>query len=368
MKKKINVAILVPHINVNTETFIQNHIKYIPQNIFVFYGLPFPYIYEKEEKTTLLERISHRYISQKKNKNIEIVYKEELLKKNLKKYNIDIVLAEYLDTAANVMPICRQLNIPIIATAFGYDISIFSHIKKYEVKYKALFDYCKNIVIVSEHMKKNLLELGCNPQKIVYSPTGPNPVFFETNPTFETKNIVAIGRFVEKKAPHITILAIHKVKQTFPDVRLIFAGNGPLMYICKDLVSYLDLNDNITFLDFINTDKQKEILEKSYMFIQHSRVAENGDSEGTPVAILEASAAGLPVVSTFHAGIPAVVKDKQTGYLVNEGNIEDMANKIKALLQNEETAKQFGRAGKKFIHENFSLQHHIDILNNLIEG
>lgn len=107
-------------------------------------------------------------------------------------------------------------------------------------------------------------------------------------------------------------------------------------------------------------------LEKALAFVQHSITAINGDQEGTPVAILEASAAGLPVISTFHAGIPDVIINEETGLLVNEHDVEGMAQKMILLLQNNELAKTLGKNGKERIQTNFSQARHLHVIDDLI--
>ena len=92
----------------------------------------------------------------------------------------------------------------------------------------------------------------------------------------------------------------------------------------------------------------------------------NGDSEGTPVGIIEAMAAGLPVVSTRHAGIPDVVIENETGFLVDEGDINTMAKAIIKLAENRKLLSEFGTNGKVFIEKNFTLENHINILNDII--
>ena len=82
--------------------------------------------------------------------------------------------------------------------------------------------------------------------------------------------------------------------------------------------------------------------------------------------MLEASAAGLPVVSTLHAGIPAVVVDGQTGLLVQEHDVERMAQYMIRLLDDREYAMSLGRQGREFVRNNFSMEKHIGVLNGLI--
>ena len=89
--------------------------------------------------------------------------------------------------------------------------------------------------------------------------------------------------------------------------------------------------------------------------------------EGTPVGILEASAAGLPVISTFHAGIPDVIIHEKTGLLCDEHDYAQMAENMLWVLEHPEQATAMGETGRKNIKENFSMEKHIGKLNELIE-
>jgi glycosyltransferase involved in cell wall biosynthesis len=108
-------------------------------------------------------------------------------------------------------------------------------------------------------------------------------------------------------------------------------------------------------------------MKDSIAFVQHSRTAENGDMEGTPVAVLEAQAAALPVISTIHAGIPDVVVQGKTGFLVNEGDVNAMSQHMIDLANNFEMARQMGGTARQRIIENFTMKHHIDTLNDVIK-
>ena len=106
---------------------------------------------------------------------------------------------------------------------------------------------------------------------------------------------------------------------------------------------------------------------ESVAFVQHSITADNGDMEGTPVAVLEASAAGLPVISTFHAGIPDVIIHGETGLLVEEHDVEGMANYMIHLLENPDKAINMGAKGKTHIRDNFSLDRHLNTISELVK-
>ena len=106
----------------------------------------------------------------------------------------------------------------------------------------------------------------------------------------------------------------------------------------------------------------------SIAYVQHSIVSENGDCEGAPVSIIEASAAGLPVISTRHAGIPDVIIDQHTGLLVDEMDIEGFAINMEKLLIDWNLASLLGKNGKENIKKNFSLSKHLDIINDAISS
>jgi len=102
-------------------------------------------------------------------------------------------------------------------------------------------------------------------------------------------------------------------------------------------------------------------------FLQHSIRASDGDSEGTPVAILEAQASGLPVIATRHAGIPDVVIEGRTGFLVDEGDVKRMAEGIARVAEDSPLATALGAAGRSRVLESFTMERSIDRLWGIIE-
>jgi glycosyltransferase involved in cell wall biosynthesis len=175
-----------------------------------------------------------------------------------------------------------------------------------------------------------------------------------------------VGRFVDKKAPYLTILAFKKVSEEFPTAKLIMIGNGPLLNTCKNLAEAMNLTDKIEFKGVLKPLEIQSLFEDSLAFVQHSIVADDGDAEGTPVAVLEAQAAALPVISTWHAGIPDVVIHEETGMLVKERDVEGMANNMLRLLREEGLAKRLGESGRKRVKNNFTLEKHLGILESVL--
>jgi colanic acid/amylovoran biosynthesis glycosyltransferase len=102
-------------------------------------------------------------------------------------------------------------------------------------------------------------------------------------------------------------------------------------------------------------------------FVQHSLVAADGDSEGSPVAVMEAQLSGLPVVATRHAGIPEVVIDGRSGLLVAEGDEQGMAAAMGRLLRDPQLAADLGDCGRLRVAAGFTVDHHLQQLADFVE-
>jgi glycosyltransferase involved in cell wall biosynthesis len=369
-----NIVIFSPNKNAYSETFIQAHKNYLKGNIHFLYGSWTPLYSEKNGKL-----VDYFYKNNPLSRFAGVLpsflfirffskTNQEHLESYLKKERIDIIIAEYGLSGSKNLEVIKKLNIPLIVHFHGFDASVNEVIKENKEIYKKMFEYAKSVVVVSNVMKHKLLKLGCPKEKIILNICGPNNLFIETIPKFTKKQFIAIGRFVDKKAPYYTIFSFDKVLQKHPDAKLIIAGDGQLLNTCRNIAKALKIENNIFFPGKITPEHVKNYLIESLAFVQHSVTAENGDMEGTPVAILEASAAGLPVISTKHAGIPDVIVHEETGLLVEEHDVEGMAENMLKVLNDIEYAKKLGTAGKQRIKDHFTMEKHISVIQNLIEN
>lgn len=348
-------------------TFSKTHYEKMVGNVFLYYGAKIPVNLEKHGKLNDKKVLFKFKLKKLFNLNNRFLLEEEQLKHSFKSKRIDVVYIDFGTHAVSILNVCKDLNIPIIVAFLGYDISVHSVVSQHKVAYKNVCEYAYKILIVSKHMKESLVKLGCPEQKIIWSAYPPEDFFFDAKPNYSKNNFFMMGRFVDKKAPYYSILAFKKVVELYPDSKLTIAGDGPLFSICYNLVNYLKLSKNIEFVKKIDQKEAFTYYENSLAFIQHSIVATDGDMEGTPVSILEASLAGLPIISTYHAGIPDVVLHNETGILVEEHDVDAMANAMIFLIKNKDKAKEFGQKGKEFIEKNFSANVHMKIVNNIIQ-
>jgi len=170
-----------------------------------------------------------------------------------------------------------------------------------------------------------------------------------------------VGRFVDKKASYLTLMAFAQVQKQFPEAALLMVGDGILLATCKQLVKSLQLN-HVQFTGVLTPEIIREQMAASFCLVQHSVQAANGDKEGTPVAVLEAGAAGLPVVATRHAGIPDVVIEGETGLLVDEGDVEAMAAAMIQLYADRALAAKMGVQARSRIQQHFTMEKHLSEL------
>lgn len=358
----MNIAILSPNKSNYSETFIQAQKKRLEGQIFYYFDGSVPT--KLEGKGSILIPFGDF------RKRYGLLYKDvksHSLKLSLKKNKIDVVLAHYGPTGEAVADICQELNIPLVVHFHGYDASI-EHIIKKNNNYEKVFKVAKYVITVSLMMRQNLMALSCADNKLIYNVYGPEEDFLKLTPSYKSNQFLAVGRFVDKKAPYLTLLAFKKVVESCPEARLIMAGDGPLRATCINLAKQYHLENHLTFPGVITPVQFQDYLKASLVFVQHSITADNGDMEGTPVAILEASAAGLPVVSTYHAGIPDVVIHEQTGLLCHEHDVDTMAEHMLRILKDVAFAKQLGQAGKAHITDNFSMEKHINTLQEVLEA
>jgi glycosyltransferase involved in cell wall biosynthesis len=230
-----------------------------------------------------------------------------------------------------------------------------------------MFAYASKIIVVSEAMRQKLLALQCSEEKLVLNHYGPDPSFFSLAPNYRSNEVVAVGRLTDKKAPHLLLLSFRRVLESCPELRLRIVGDGKLRGVCEDLMAGLGLKKNVIIEGLASPATVRERLAGAFLFIQHSVVASDGDSEGTPVAILEAGAAALPVVATRHAGIPDVIIAGTTGILVKERDAAGMADAVIALARDRSRAQAMGEAARRHIANHFTMEKHLGSLNDTLQ-
>jgi len=369
MTKRYKLCIVKPNQSVFSETFIQEHINRLSGDIKVIYGGAFP-LYDHHGKFLIQQKISLLiYLFQKRilrRKDIKV--RTTALSNYLKKESIDVVLAEYGMTGGVITDACKIAGVPLVIHFHGADAHHKQTVADYKEFYRKSFKYTSGIVAVSRDMINTLISLGAPEEKLAYIPCGVNTSLFQPIQIHPfTRNFLFIGRFVEKKSPLSVVKAFETVLIKMPDAKLWMVGKGPLYKKVNDYLLERNLTKSIFLTGVLSQDEIKLLIPKMRCYVQHSVTAIDGDMEGSPVAIIEAGASGLPIVSTRHAGIKEAVLDGKTGFLVDEHDISGMAEKMLLLASDFELAVNMGKAGRKHVIENYAIEKQINKLDQLIQ-
>lgn len=281
---------------------------------------------------------------------LNVTDQKDNILKLFQKHRIDTVLAEYGPSGVEMLPVCQALNLQLIVHFHGYDAYRQDVLGTYGKSYPELFQYASKVIAVSQHMAGQLAKLGCSPEKIALLRYGIDTERFAPG-TEEKKElqIVSCGRFVPKKAPHLVLRAFAAVHSKQPKAQLVMIGEGELLDATKALAKELGIPNAVSFPGALTPDEVAKVLRSSSMFLQHSMETENGDSEGTPLSVLEAMATKLAVVATRHAGIPEVITHGEHGLLVEPGDWQDMAEKILSLVEDRCLRTQLGSAARSLV-------------------
>ena len=282
----------------------------------------------------------------------------------------DAVLAEFGFHAVQVMELVPATGLPLIVHFRGADASADRYLTNLETRYQRLLQLATAAVVKSELMRTTVLALASrrtSPLPVLVSPSGANQTLFHgAAPASAPPLFISVGRFVAKKGPLLTLEAFGLAAQAVPDLSLVMVGEGPLLARARQRAVELGIAERVRFAGVLPPAEVAALMRMARGFLQHSLTAPDGDQEGSPVAVMEAQLSGLPVVATWHAGIPDVVVDGETGLLVVEGDWQAMGAAIRRLAADPALAATMGTAGRERILNGFTQGHHWRALAALV--
>lgn len=368
----MKIALVSPSLGLCSQTFIQSHIDLLPAEISLFHGGESRPLYYDEHvpiSSLLLQQFPVPYEKHPLLSRIKDEKRHRDIARILKRKKIQVILAEFGPNGVGMMRACKLVNIPLIVYFRGYDVYKTEILNKYKAQYSSLFTQASALIAVSLKIKQKLTELGADPHKVHHIPSGVDTQkFFPGDPRKSPPVFLAVGRFVAKKGPDLTVLAFKKVVEQMPEAKLIMIGDGPLLEVCQRMARALGINEQIDWVGACPHEIVVEKMQQARAFVQHSITVTSGDAEGTPNTIKEAHASGLPVVSTSNGGIPEIVVDQVTGFLVEEGDVDGMANAMITLAKDPELARKMGLAGRSWVEEHFSMEKSINDLWTVIQS
>lgn len=249
----------------------------------------------------------------------------------------------------------EYVDVPFIVSFYGRDASI--DLPENTRHYRRLFNETDQITVLSDDMRNEIVQRGAPASKTILQPLPVNIQEFEYSHSNYSNDqhsrILTVARFTEKKGLDDALEAIDAVSNHH-NIKWIIAGDGPLRNSFELEINNRGLQDSVEILGWVPQKRVQELMERAHLFLLPSKTSEDGDKEGTPTVLIEAQATGIPILSTYHAGIPEIISEGDSGILVPENDHVKLTNALDQLLTNPEKWELMSRKGREFVEKNHS--------------
>lgn len=321
--------------------------------------------------------VIHKKESKLNNKYTEKWLKEWLinnrLSKEIKTIDPDLIHAHFGPDGTLVLPISQKLNIPLIVTFHGYDVTrTIEHLKAdkaYNIQHylNHISDLQQSntlFIAASDFIKTKLIEKGFPSEQIKTHYIGVDLEALTIDPAVKREDTVLfVGRLVKNKGCDYLIQAMNIINDKHPNIRLVVAGNGPEKGNLEALAKQLKINAR--FLGSIPYKDVVKEMNKAKVLSVPSIEIKSGASEGFGMVFAEAQAMGLPVVSFETGGIPEAISHNETGFIVPQKDFHQLADSILELFENPSLWEQFSKSAEERVKKKFDLKKQNAKLENI---
>jgi len=236
-------------------------------------------------------------------------------------------------------------------------------------QYSNLFAKADLFMPVCKYFKNNIIKYGCNPEKIVVHHSAIDCTKFKykarTKPKKGKVGFVVVATLSERKGIRYALYAIDKLRRKYSNIKLTIIGGGGKYNQIKNLIKKLNLEKYVNLLGFQLHNRIVTELNRAHIFLLTPYTRDNGVQEGIPNSLMEAMATGLPVVSTYNGGIPELVTDGVSGFLVPEKNVDMLVKKMAYLIKHPERWGSMGKVGSEQVNKEHSRDKAIGTLVNI---
>jgi colanic acid/amylovoran biosynthesis glycosyltransferase len=301
---------------------------------------------------------------------------------SLSKDKPQLIHAHFGPSGYNFLFYKMLFRIPMLTNFYGYDVGQLPYRdSRWLKRYAKLFKYGECFLVEGESMKNSLVELGCPRKKILIQHLGIDlkKIKFSVRKIEENGEIriLVASRFKEKKGIPYALEAFCKVKSSHPElkIKLTIIGdaeeNSDGENIKKRILEIIDkynMEEHITLSGIMTPGRLIKEAEKHHIFISSSVVAKDGDSEGgVPVSIIQMTASGMPVLSTYHCDIPEVIIDGKNGFLVKERDVDALASKLEFLIYNPDKWQDMGKFGRRHVEAEYDIKKQAEKLEKIYD-
>jgi colanic acid/amylovoran biosynthesis glycosyltransferase len=303
----------------------------------------------------LLQEVSRRILG-------EFPYYTKMCRAN----DIQLIHAHFAPSGYYALATQRALGIPVITSFYGQDVFEFPSNPRWKRRYRQLFSEGDLFLSLSQDMTKDLASLGCPEQKIRLYRLGIDLKDFSPVQRADTDEptVLTVARLVEKKGIEYLIRSVQKIRGEGGRIRLRIIGDGPLLDELKAVAAerFVEAIEFAGRVPFATLPREMAVAD---IFCLPSVTDRFGGKDEISMVLKEAMGAALPIIATFHAGIPEVVKDGANGLLVPERNIPSLADAITRLAASRELRERIGLGGRKLVEQTWDIEHQIEVLESI---
>ena len=282
----------------------------------------------------------------------------------IRRFGIDVVNAHWALPPAFLSILTKPLHgRPVLTTLYG--VELFTARSKYS-GLKPILSWTINnsdsVVAISDATRRSALDISGRKDVAIlpdgidtehFSPSNSGDEIVRRHGLHGWNAIFSCGRMIERKGFSYLIEAMPHVLKSFRKTKLIIAGEGPERSRLEKLVHELGIDQNVIFPGFVTNVDLSKYYSACDVFVLPAIIDRYGDTEGSGTILLEAMASGKPVIGTNVGGIPYALRHGG-GFLVEEKDPLQLAEKIVILLDNNELRYQLGKDGRMIVEKEFS--------------
>jgi colanic acid/amylovoran biosynthesis glycosyltransferase len=250
---------------------------------------------------------------------------------------------------------------PLHTVFHGYDLSRHSVLARHAEDYRQLFALGERMLPISARWSHKLQALGCAPEKIMVHRMGVDVDSFRFAPPANRPpsadrplRVLTVARLVEKKGVLYLCQAVAQLARRHIPVELEIIGDGPQQAGLERFVAQQGLATQILIRGRRDKAYVQAALRRTDVFALPSVTATDGDQEGIPVSLMEAMASGVPCLSTVHSGIPELIEDGHTGWLVPERDVASLADKLAGIQRGDYDVYAIAQAARATVETHYN--------------
>ncbi|MCG2691312.1 glycosyltransferase [Microgenomates group bacterium] len=279
-------------------------------------------------------------------------YRQILLKSRAR-----LIHAHYGTTGYRTLKLKQASGLPLVVSFYGSDAYWLPvNYQQWKNKYRLLFELAEAFIVKGPKMKQQLIKLGCPANKIHVIDHGVRleQIPFKIRKPSQKVKLLTACSLIDYKGIDVAIKAFQLIAGRFPQASLTIIGSGPEEEKIDQLINRFNLNKRVRRRPFMPLNKLLKEVEKYHIFLHPSFTSADNKQEGIPTSIIERSASGMPIIATRHSDIPEIIHDAKNGYLVEEQNEAELAEKLNHLIRHQELWQKFGRYGRQLVEKNFN--------------